>query len=408
MSVSAQVLVAPAILVDDERLVLDGGLLCVGGAVRRVLPSPAAVRRAARSARLVDAGDVLLSPGLVNAHAHLELSGLAGRMPRGGAFGPWVARLLALRAERGRRGLERDARAGALRALGRGTTLLGDVDTSGGSERGLTRPPLRLTLFRELLDANDPARTRAALARVARALPARDRLGEGLCAHAPYSASPPLLARLGRLVRSRRAPFSTHWSETAAELAWLADGSGPLASMLGTSPRRSGLDLLEDAGLLGPSTTLVHGNLPARGEPARLARHGVTLVHCPGSHAWFERPDFPLQRYLRAGVRLALGTDSLASNEDLDMAREMALARARHPQLSAARTWRMATLAGARALGFEGRAGALAPGAWADVVAWSSAARTRARALEELTTGNAGCERVWIGGRSAPMPAGEA
>jgi len=129
------------------------------------------------------------------------------------------------------------------------------------------------------------------------------------------------------LVRRRRLAVAIHWSETAAERAWLEEGQGPLAAVLGTSPRTSGLDLLEAAGLLASSTALVHGNHPRRDEAARLAAHGVSLVHCPGTHAFFGREPFDFERALRAGVRIALGTDSLASNEELDLRREARLLR---------------------------------------------------------------------------------
>jgi cytosine/adenosine deaminase-related metal-dependent hydrolase len=101
---------------------------------------------------------------------------------------------------------------------------------------------------------------------------------------------------------------------------------------------------------------------------------------------------------LRAGVRIALGTDSLASNDDLDMAREMALLRTAHRDLSPERVWDMATRAGARALGHSTQAGTLAPGSRADAVAWSVPARSRRAALEALTSGSGAVGRVWIDG----------
>ena len=159
-----------------------------------------------------------------------------------------------------------------------------------------------------------------------------------------------------------------HWAETQAELDWMANGSGEFQAPLGTSPHRSGLDLLEAAGLLGSSTSLVHGNLPARGEIERIAAHGASLIHCPGTHAFFGRGSFPLARYQRAGVNLALGTDSLASNESLDLTLEGRRLLEREPSLSPAQVLGMATEGGARALSLEGRVGSLEPGFFADAV----------------------------------------
>jgi cytosine/adenosine deaminase-related metal-dependent hydrolase len=399
---SATVLAADSVLADAWTWHAGGGVLVEGERIARVLPSRASVLRAARGARLVELDGLVLTPGLVNAHAHLELSGLAGQLERAGPFGAWVGRLLALRDARGARGRARDARAGALRCLATGTTSLGDVDTTGAAERGLARPPLRIRVFRELLDAQDPARTAAVLER-ARAASQRDqRMRIGLAPHAPYSASPTLLSAVARESRRRALPVSVHWSETQAELDWLARGEGPLAALLGTSPRRSGLDLLQSAGLLRRGLLLVHGNLPQRGEPARIAQANATLVHCPGSHAWFGRERFDVARYVRAGVRLALGTDSLASNEDLDLAREMALLRAAHPELAPERVWEMATAAGAAALAMESARGVLHAGALADAVAWRvPPARSRRAVLEALTARAGEVEAVWVGGRPA-------
>jgi cytosine/adenosine deaminase-related metal-dependent hydrolase len=398
---SATVLAAGSVLADAWTWHAGGGVLVVGERIERVLTTRASVRRAARSARLVELDDLVLTPGLVNAHAHLELGGLEGQLERGGPFGAWVQRLLALREARGARGRAVDARAGALRCLQSGTTAVGDVDTTGAAERGLRAARLRVRLFRELLDAQDPERTAASVARARAAAPRSRRLKIGLAAHAPYSASPALLAAIAREARRRALPVSVHWSETRAELDWLAAGRGPLAALLGPSPGRSGLDLLEAAGLLRPGLALVHGNLPQRGEPARIARARAVLVHCPGSHVWFGRPRFDVERYVRAGVRLALGTDSLASNEELDLAREMALLRGAHPGLAPERVWEMATEGGALALCLAGVRGTLRAGDAADVVAWRAGARSRRAALEALTLGAAAVDAVWIGGTAA-------
>jgi len=398
--VSARLLSAGALLTQGARAYRGGGLLLEGGRVRRVLTSAAALRRAAREARTrVDLGEGLLTTGLVNAHAHLELSGLAGALPRGADFAAWVRALMAARAARSPRQLARDVRRGAQRCLDTGTTWVGDIDTCGRTLAGLSRHPLRVRVHRELIDAWDPSRTAAALARVARALPRRAGRLEGLAPHAPFTVSERLLEAVAGLSRARAAQVTMHWSESEAEVDWMVRGSGPLAGLLGASPRTPGLDLLERAGLLGPRLSLVHGNHPRRGEPARIAAAGATLVHCPGSHRWFEREPFPLATYRRAGVQLALGTDSLASNDDLDLAREMALVREAHPALGPEEVWDWATRGGARALGVGDRAGRLAAGRPADLVLWDLRAGDERAPLEALTRAAARVRGVWIGGR---------
>jgi aminodeoxyfutalosine deaminase len=401
--VSALVVRARAVIGSSSELWRDGGFVVEHGRISKILPSHGAVRRAhsAAGARALDLGDATLAPGLVNAHAHLELGGLRGKLPRGPDFAAWVRRVIELRSKASARELADAARRGADRALECGTTAIADVDTTGGAERGMRGHPIRAWIHREALDAQDPRRTGAALERVARALPRRERRNEGLSPHAPFTVSPALLQGLARIAARRRLPVTMHWSETLAEVEWLRDGSGPLAPLLGPSPRASGLDLLREAGLLRAPLSLVHGNHPAPGEPERIARCGAVVVHCPHSHEWFDREPFPWRTYRSSGVALALGTDSLASNDDLDLRREMRQARRSAPWLAASEVFDMATTAGARALGAERELGRLAPGFRADWVAYEGPGADLEPALEALTRGEGGILGVWIAGRRA-------
>jgi 5-methylthioadenosine/S-adenosylhomocysteine deaminase len=172
------------------------------------------------------------------------------------------------------------------------------------------------------------------------------------------------------------------------------------------SPRASGLDAIEASGLLGPRLTLVHGNHPSPGDVSRIARAGAVLVHCPGTHLFFGRAPFPLRRWLDAGVTVALGTDGLSSNADLDMRREMSLLRRANPRLPPETVFDLATRAGALALGLAGRAGEIVPGAFADLCAHryagspASGRRGSDELLDALTWGRTSVAGVWIGGRA--------
>lgn len=389
------------IVVDPRRVLREAALVVRAGRVARVVEGAAAVAREMGAGESVDFGDALIAPGFVNAHAHLELGALAGRTPRGPDFSGWVRSVIALRAAETPEKLAQAAQAGAAAALASGTTTVADIDTTGAAVVGLAGHALRVLHLREVLDAHDVARTEAALARVAKALPKRTRQWEGLSPHAPFTVSPTLLERVASLARKRRLAVQMHWAETPAEVEWMERGSGPLAALLGPSPRASGLDLLERAGLLGSSLSLVHGNHPLPGELERLGARGVTLVHCPGSHAWFERAPFDWRRCARAGVTVALGTDSLASNEALDLRREMRLVAAAQPQLGPAELLEAATRAGARALGRAGELGELTLGAQADWLVLPTQAKDARTALEELTLGREPVLESWVAGRRA-------
>ncbi|MEE8467816.1 MAG: amidohydrolase family protein, partial [Planctomycetota bacterium] len=388
------------LLAAPDQLYSAAGLLVRDGRVAQVARGPSALRRLATASgeRPVDLGEGLLVPGMVDAHAHLELGLLAGRLSRDAGFGAWVARVVELRAAAEPAELAQAVLAGADRLLATGTTAVGDIDSSGAAAGVLRRHPLRTVLYREVLDAGDPARTASAARAVEHPLEEGEGFSEGLSPHAPFTVSPALLGRLGEIAAARSLPLTVHWSETLAELQWLEHGEGPLAGLLGVPPGGTGLELLDAAGLLGPRTSLVHGNHPRGGEPERLAAAGVTLVHCPGTHAYFRREPFPIQRYTAAGVSLALGTDSLASNTDLDLRLEMALLRAAHPRLEPATVWSMATEGGARALGLGNSLGCLEAGRRADFCLVQADGRDLGSLLEALTAGLPPVLGVWIAG----------
>ncbi|MFT7679552.1 MAG: cytosine/adenosine deaminase-related metal-dependent hydrolase [Planctomycetota bacterium] len=396
-----KVLWAPGVLVDSENLHLGGAALVLrAGRVVECVPGLAAARRSANrmGVALEDLGRGILTPGLVNAHSHLELHDLAGEVSGSGGFGAWIGKLMALRAGREPEALARGVHAGARRLAQTGTTAVGDIDSLGLSEQGLRASGLRVVHYREALDAGDAART-AGVLQTMEALPdGSDLLHPGLAPHAPYTVSPGLWQGLGELATRRELQVTVHWAETEAEVDWLAGRGGPLAGLLGTPPGPSGLDLIEAAGLLGPHTSLVHGNLPAPGEVQRVAQAGSVVVHCPGTHAFFERERFPLEQYQAAGVCLALGTDSSASNVDLDMRAEMRALRRSHAELAPGEVWRMATSAASRALGLE--AGCLEPGHAADLAWFAVEGSEAAEVLDFLTGELPEVLGTWISGVS--------
>ncbi|MEW6073934.1 MAG: amidohydrolase family protein [Planctomycetota bacterium] len=403
-----RLLTARYLLPTPDRWIEGGGLLVRRGRIARLLAGPRAVARAAAVHGLPpeDQGDVVLAAGLVNAHAHLELGLLRDQLPADRGFAAWVAALIEARERAGAAAAARGLVEGVRRLLATGTTAAGDIDASDAHDRA-DAGPLRVRRYREVLDARDPLRRAAVLFRVRRRLPPTRSRWEGISPHAPFTASDELLRRAGEIARRRRIPLQVHWAESEEETLWLATGGGPFAPFLPPSPRRTGLDLLFAAGLLGPATALVHGNHPARGEMEKIAARGTVLIHCPGTHAFFGREPFPWRRWRRAGVMVALGSDSLASNADLDLRREMALARAGASSLDPAEVWAMGTSRAARALGLADRLGELLPGREADVAAIAGlAAAGRRPALDALTSGAGRVSGLWIGGQPVALPAG--
>jgi cytosine/adenosine deaminase-related metal-dependent hydrolase len=118
-----------------------------------------------------------------------------------------------------------------------------------------------------------------------------------------------------------------------------------------------------------PRALAIHGNYLAADEIEFLAAHAdrLAVVYCPRTHAWFGHTPYPLAHMLSAGVRVALGTDSRASNPDLSLLEEMRFVARHHPQLDPARVLELGTLAGALALGRDGDIGTLEPGKLANL-----------------------------------------
>ncbi|HTF88572.1 MAG TPA: amidohydrolase family protein [Planctomycetota bacterium] len=395
---------AARILLPRGTWLAPGAIHVRDGRIAKVA-SPSELRGPTATVEWIDVGDCALVPGLVNAHAHLELTGLSGSLSPGRDFGAWVRAILVLRSKQTTIDLEQATRLGARQCLEAGATTVGDFDATGSAERALlpTADSVgpRLVLFRELLDARDAARTEGQLARVAELLPRTEHLRTALAPHAPHTVSAALLGAIAAAARSHTPAVATHWAETREEGEWLESGRGPFAALLGASPLRSGLDLLDAAGLLTQRLALVHGNCARPEEIARVARAGATLVHCPGTHAFFEREPFDLRAWHAAGVPVALGTDSLASNSALDMRLELSRLCSSHPWLDPRDAWDMATLHGARALGLAGQIGELRAGAHADLLAIRAPESDAQRCFERLAHGDFDVQQSWVGGAAA-------
>ena len=348
--------------------VRDGRIVGTGSGAAGGGPGPVA-----------DLGHAAILPALVNAHTHLELSGLRGAVPPAASMPRWVDSLLERRAEAGPPDPDAMRRAVA-EARASGTGLLGDVGNSVAAAPILARAGMPARLFREVLAF--PGRAAAAAVDAAAAelgsVEGAAGLRVGLAAHAPYSVGPAAFAALDAAVRERfPGPRSIHLAESPEEVELLRDGRGPWRDLLDrigrwdpawTVPGCGPVEYLDRLGWLREGLVVVHGVQLTDPELGRLAERGVTLVTCPRSNAWTGVGHPPIERFLRSGVRLAVGTDSLASAPDLNLFSELALMRRLAPSAPAGRLLACATLRGAAALEFDDELGAIAPGRRADLI----------------------------------------
>jgi cytosine/adenosine deaminase-related metal-dependent hydrolase len=346
---------------------LAGGVVTLAG--ERIV----SVEPRGRQAVDEDLGEVAILPGLVNAHTHLDLSGLRGRCPPSGDFTGWLRQVIAHRRGMTAEQSEADVRAGLAESLQHGTTLLGDISAGGASWSILADAPLRSIVFYELLGlTKERAEQSLATARAwLKTHPANDRCRPGLSPHAPYSVRGDLFAQAAQLARSSKHPLAVHLAESREELELLHHRTGPFVPFL------KALGVWDADGLSSSPdsilhccdqkipTLFVHGNYL---EPsARIPCHS-TIIYCPRTHAAFGHAPHPFRPFLERGIRVAIGTDSLASNPDLSILAEIRHLHQHYPDVPGDVLLRMATLSGAEALGWADETGSLEAGKSADLV----------------------------------------
>jgi cytosine/adenosine deaminase-related metal-dependent hydrolase len=269
--------------------------------------------------------------------------------------------------------IAQDIHQGLAECLARGTTLLGDIAAGGHSWDALAAAPVRAVVFFELLGLNRPRAEQSWDSAEAwlREHPPGPQCRPGLSPHAPYSTCSWLYERAASTSRCQRLPLATHLAETPLEEELLARQSGPLVRFLKDRGAWDPSGLLtspEEAGRLlagAPVTLFAHGNFL---DPQSPVLAGGVVVYCPRSHAAFGNPPHPFRDFLARGSPVALGTDSLASNPDLDLLAEARFLHLLYPELSGETILRMATLWGAEALGWQKETGSLTPGKSADLV----------------------------------------
>jgi cytosine/adenosine deaminase-related metal-dependent hydrolase len=332
----------------------------------------------------IDLGDAVLLPGLVNAHTHLEFSGLRVPFAADGGLPEWIGRVVAWRRERDAAGDAATVKAAAIQAglaecAAQGVTTVGEIATATPPGRGAAGLP-RLRVFREALGLSAAAVDAAArgLARDLDQL-AADGFAPGISPHAPYSVAATLAARLAREIAHRRLHVAMHLAESREEVELLATGSGPLRRLLeglGAWDPAAPPRLLPGAEWITRLSRahrgiVVHGtHLPAdEAALARLARHRdrLCVAVCPRTTRALSGGLPPVAAFRAAGIRVALGTDGRGSNPDLSILAECrTLVDA--GLASPAEAIAMATIHGAWALDFDRVAGRLAPGRPADLV----------------------------------------
>ncbi|MBT1071977.1 amidohydrolase family protein [Pelotalea chapellei] len=331
---------------------------------------------------VIEYPDCAILPGFVNAHTHLELTHFpAWRLRTNVNYNPrrfvdWMIQLIKIRRGIGAEEIPSSITEGIRLCLESGTTAIGEIVNNPAHAQLYRSSLLSGRLFFEIIGQDQHHFNRMLAAALEACSTASDRqLHSGLSPHTPYTIAETFLPRISAV--SDNLPLAIHISESAAETDFIFNSNGPLAEELFpfldwkrhlTPPRRcSSTELLDRAGLLKPSTLAVHCVHLTLGDAEILKQRGVSVVLCPRSNERLDVGRAPVALLRKLGIPLALGTDSLASNDTLSLWDEMRFAlNTFSRELSPADVLHMATIGGAEALGIGATHGSLEPGKRAD------------------------------------------
>lgn len=343
------------------------------GAVRKI-----GAGSAAAESEIIDLGRAVLLPGLVNAHAHLELTLAHSQVEPKPRFTDWIREVVRVTGGWTEETFASSIRDGIRRSVGSGTTSLGDIGRGARDVRPYLESGMRVRLFHEVIGF-DPSLAEATLeslkSRIG-GMPSGGKLLIGISPHTPYTVSERLLRRCVELAHESGWALCIHLAETEAELQFLSAGTGEILEFRKEfglppgwkPPRAPPVRYLHQLGFFERPATLIHCNYVSEEDFDTIALSGSSVVFCPRSHRYFGHGEHPFLKMLARGINVALGTDSLISAPTLSILDEMKFVREQFPEVEPAAILRMGTVNGLKALGLPADGGRLAPGAPADLV----------------------------------------
>jgi 5-methylthioadenosine/S-adenosylhomocysteine deaminase len=320
-----------------------------------------------------DLSGCLLMPGLINTHTHAAMSlfrGAADDLP----LNDWLEKIIFPLEKTfvNPESVYLGTLLSAVEMLKSGTTTFCDGYFFEESAAGAARHAgIRGVMGQGVLDfpspdLPDPSKFQSrAEAFLSSLNDSSGRVRPSLFCHAPYTCGPQTLTRVKELCRSHKIVFQTHLSETAAEVDEIVKKYGRRPAML-----------LDSLGILDKLTLCAHGIWLSNEEILAIAKSGASISHCPESNMKLGSGVAPVPEMISLGVKVGLGTDGCASNNDLDLFSEIDFAAKVHKVFKkdplacpAEQALIMATLGGASALGLEQEIGSIEPGKKADLIA---------------------------------------
>lgn len=342
------------------------------------------------NAQVADYGSGALMPALVNAHTHIELSALHKKTRPSQGFLKWVQSLIHTRENISFDQLTAAAEQGIEELLKTGCRVVGEISSLGLTRQLFMDSPLSGIWFQESLGVLEPDN-----------LDIIDKKTPGkvisLAGHAPHTTAPELLVQLKNRTKKNGVPFSIHLAESAEECRFITAGKGEWADFLTDMqidfkkwplPAYSPVTYLDGLGLLDKNTLAVHLLASDEKDLKCLAKTGVKVCVCPRSNLFIHNRLPDIGALLNVGIKPCLATDSLASNDSLNMFDEMKFVARNFEKISPAEILAMATTHGAAALGMEKYSGTLKPGCQAHLVYVPVSADNTTDLLERIVHGD--------------------
>jgi cytosine/adenosine deaminase-related metal-dependent hydrolase len=358
---------------------IDNGALAISGDQIVDVGKFSEVSKRQSNQEIVDLGEQVMLPGLINAHCHLDYTCLRGKILSPESFADWIRAINAEKAKLSPEDYVRSINQGFAESKRFGTTTIANL-TAFSELVGQIKESMRTWWLAELIDVRDSSRAKEIVDLAVEHLKSKKHWG--LAPHAPFTASADLYRRCGEIAQREKILLTTHLAESREEMSMFRDGKGPLYVFL----KGIGRDM-SDCGKGTPVEWLLHRASPSRtgmGNRPYLMVHlnGLdgndfdlladikhSIVHCSRSHEYFGHSPFQFQKLRERGCNICLGTDSLASNEDLSLFAEMRAFQKEFPNVSSEEILDMVTINAARALRQENLLGKIRSSFAADLIA---------------------------------------
>jgi cytosine/adenosine deaminase-related metal-dependent hydrolase len=363
--------------------------------------------RARQGGDVVDLGEQILLPGLINAHCHLDYTLLRGQIPPQKSFTDWIRAINASKAALSEDDYVASIEAGLVESRKFGTTTLLNLEAFPELLPRISRPPSRVWWCAEMIDVRKPVSAPEVSENLRDWFESHPEWlgGFGLAPHAPFTASAQLFSEAFEISRKYHVPITTHVAESQEEMQMFRDASGPLYDFLKSIGRPMGdcggntpFSFLLQSQAPDEHWILAHLNELTEEDFDLLARaRGFHIAHCPRSHTIFGHAPFELRRLRGMGFNICLGTDSLASNSSLSLFSEMRELLRKEPWVSPQEVFTMVTVNAARAIGKEDSLGQISPGFRADLIAIPFA-ETGAAAFDSIVAFEGTVPWMMVGG----------